>query len=226
MRTRYVTWEESVELFRARGVPQSTFENLYEETYILVSGAAAVTGELPLDDHDRTPWSDGETPDNATGYIIDGDLTVEGNLVSIDDGSAALVVLGNLRAEDVYLEGDAKLIVMGDVTSHAFVGDMTDKLVMIHGDLRARVALFWDEFCPDLVTGTIHGRVLAPEYLDLETDIGGLVDPTPEIPLDALLVPELLITDTPGERDFKEIGVRGATLRERIIDGLPLTKAV
>jgi hypothetical protein len=81
-------------------------------------------------------------------------------------------------------EGDAKLIVLGDVTADAFVGDMTDKLVMIHGDVRTTVSIVWKEFCPDLITGTPHGRTLAPTYLNLSTaPFGGLTDPTPDTPL-------------------------------------------
>ncbi|MFI9596039.1 hypothetical protein [Nonomuraea sp. NPDC052265] len=157
-------------------------------------GPATVTGELPLDEHARTPWREG-TPGATTGYIIDGDLVVDGNVTDVDDGCAALIVLGNLRARNVYLAGDAKLIVHGHVTAETFVGDMTEKLVMIHGDLRTTVSIFWDEFCPDLVAGTLHGRILAPAYLDLsEAPVGALADPSPLAPLGDLLVPELLIT--------------------------------
>ncbi|MDI2126560.1 hypothetical protein [Yinghuangia seranimata] len=225
MPSEYLEWDAAVELFERRGLPRSTYENLYDEEYILVSGPASVAGELPLDEHERTPWLDG-TPEAATGYIVDGDLTVDGGVVSIDDGSGALVVLGNLRAKDVYLEGDAKLIVLGDVAVDAFVGDMTDKLVMLHGDVRATVSIFWNEFCPDLITGTLHGRTLAPAYLELATvdTIGGLADATPEAPLGDLLVPELLVTGTPEDGDFAEIGVRGGVLRDRVIAGLPLTR--
>ncbi|MFI6515680.1 hypothetical protein ACIBF1_08995 [Spirillospora sp. NPDC050679] len=224
MPSSYLTWDDAVALFEERGLPKSTYENLHEEEYILVPGPATVTGELPLDNHDLTPWRH-DTPDQATGYVVDGDLTVDGNLVDIDDGASALIVLGNLRAKDVYLEGDAKLIVLGDVTVDTFVGDMTDKLVMVHGDLRATVTVFWNEFCPDLVTGVLHGRTLAPAYLDLSAaPIGGLHDPAPDAPLDALVVPELLLTGAPGERDFSEAGICGDTLRERVLNGLPLTR--
>jgi hypothetical protein len=224
MRCGYLAWGDAVELFERRGLPKSTYGNLYEEEYILVPGPASVTGELPLDEHERTPWQE-DTPEGATGYVVDGDLTVDGNIVDIDDGAAALIVLGNLRAKDIYLEGDTKLIVLGDVTAEAFVGDMTDKLVMIHGDLRTTAAIFWNEFCPDLVAGTLYGRTLAPAYLDLPTaPIGGLVDPAPDAPLDTLLVPELLITGAPAPGDFPEIGIRGAALRERILGRLPLTR--
>ncbi|MEV8635536.1 hypothetical protein AB0395_28135 [Streptosporangium sp. NPDC051023] len=223
MRSGYLAWGDAVDLFERRGLPKGTYRNLYEEEYILVPGPASLTGELPLDEHERTPWSEG-TPDMATGYVVDGDLTVDGNITDVDDGAAALIVLGNLRAKNIYLAGDAKLVVFGHVTAETFVGDMTEKLVMIHGDLRTTVSIFWNEFCPDLVTGTLYGRTLAPAYLDLPTaDIGGRVDPALDAPLGSLLVPELLITGAPGPDDLPEIGVRGAALREHLLTGLPLT---
>ncbi|MEU9885116.1 hypothetical protein [Sphaerisporangium sp. NPDC051011] len=39
---------------------------------------------------------------------------------------------------------------------------MTDKLVMIHGDLRTTVSIFWREFRPDLVTGTLTAEPSPP----------------------------------------------------------------
>ncbi|MFI7422439.1 hypothetical protein [Nonomuraea sp. NPDC049684] len=226
MRSTYLAWDDAVDLFERRGLPKETYENLYEEEYILVPGPATVTGELPLDEHDRTPWHE-DAPDAATGYIVDGDLTVDGNVTDVDDGCAALIVLGDLRARNVYLAGDAKLVVRGHVTAETFVGDMTDKLVMIHGDLRTTVSIFWREFCPDLVTGTLHGRVLTPAWLDLSDDdaVGALADPSPDVPLSRLLVPELLISGDPGPDDLPEIGVRGDVLRDRLLSGLPLTIA-
>ncbi|MGI5329592.1 hypothetical protein [Actinomadura nitritigenes] len=227
MKTRYLSWDEAVELFERRGLPKSTYENLYEEQYILVEGPVVVDGHLPLDDHDRTPWAEA-TPDAATGYIVDGDLTVEGNLVDFDDGSAALVVLGRLSAHGVYFEGDVKLIALGDVAVRALVGYMTEKLVMIHGDLRTSVAAFLDEFAPDLVTGTLSGRLLAPDYLDLTGDdtVGGLSDPSPGTPLADLLVPEVLAADGSASDDFPgfaAVGLDGQAVRDRMADGLPLS---
>ncbi|MEV6985478.1 hypothetical protein AB0M95_30040 [Sphaerisporangium sp. NPDC051017] len=224
MRSSYLAWGDAVDLFERRGLPKGTYENLYEEEYILVPGPVSVTGELPLDEHERTPWRE-DTPDAATGYVVDGDLTVDGNITDVDDGAAALIVLGNLRAKNIYLAGDTKLIVLGHVTAETFVGDMTEKLVMLHGDLRTTVTIFWNEFCPDLVAGTLHGRTLAPAYLDLPTaPIGGLVDPAPDAPLSSLLVPELLITGAPGPDDLPEIGIRGPALRDHLLTGLPLTR--
>ncbi|MBW8481247.1 hypothetical protein [Actinomadura parmotrematis] len=229
MGTRYLPWDEAVELFERRGLPESAYENLYDEEYILVEGPAVVDGDLPLDEHGRTPWAR-DTPGAATGYIVDGDLTVTGTLADIDDGSAALVVLGSLTAGDVYLEGDAKILTRGDLTARAFVGYMTEKLVMVHGDLRTRVAVLADEFAPDLVTGTLSGRVLAPDYLDLAGDeaIGGLSDPAPDAPLADLLVPEVLGGDGGTDGDFAgfaELGLDGGAVRERVMAGLPLSPA-
>ncbi|MCC5581579.1 hypothetical protein IMZ11_38855 [Microtetraspora sp. AC03309] len=224
MRTSYLAWDDAVDLFQRRGLPEGTYKNLYEEEYILVPGHASVTGELPLDEHERTPWR-GDTPEMATGYVVDGDLTVDGNITDVDDGAAALIVLGDLRAKNIYLAGDTKLIVLGHVTAETFVGDMTEKLVMIHGDLRTTVAIFWNEFCPDLVAGTLYGRTLAPAYLDLPTaPIGDLVDPTPDAPLSSLLVPELLISGALRPDDFPEVGIRGSALRRHLLTGLPLTR--
>ncbi|WP_432979460.1 hypothetical protein [Dactylosporangium sp. CA-233914] len=201
MHSRYVDWDEAVAVFRERGLPESFYENLYNEGYALISGDTTVAGDFRLT---------GEVPHDATGYIIDGDLTVEGNVYDEDDGAAALVVLGNLRARDVFLWCDPKLLVLGDTEVGVFAGEMTDKLVMLGGDLRTRAVLLDAEFEPDLVEGTISGRLVAPSYCELETE-----DPNPSLPLRDLLVNEVLKGD---EVDFE-------ALRERVRDGLPVTRA-
>ncbi len=217
MQTTYVSWAEAVDLFERRGLPRSTYENLYEEEYILFRGGASVAGSFPLNDHDdRHPWRDG-TPEGATGYIVDGDLTVDGNILDWDDGAGALIVLGNLRAANIYLSCDPKLLVQGDVEVETFAGDMTDKLVMIHGDLRATVTMMWNEFCPDLVGGCLYGRTLAPAYMDLPNDGIPLVeDPAPDLPLTDLLVAEVL-----GDA---ELGVHKQRLYDRLAEGLPVIR--
>ncbi|ROO85511.1 hypothetical protein EDD29_3056 [Actinocorallia herbida] len=225
MSTRYVSWDEAVALFERRGLPESSYENLYDEEYILVEGPVVVRGDLPLDDHEATPWAE-DTPDAATGYIVDGDLTVEGSLVDIDDGSAALVVLGGLTARDAYFEGDAKLITLGDAVFRAFVGHMTDKLVMVHGDLRTSVAVFLAEFFPDLVAGTLSGRLLTDGSED--DAVGGYADPSPDAPLTDLLVPEVLAAPDAAPGDFAffaKVGLDGGAVRDRVMKGLPLTPA-
>ncbi|WP_433051656.1 hypothetical protein [Dactylosporangium sp. CS-033363] len=153
MQTRELTWDEAVQLFERRGLPESSYENLYDEEYLLVSGDTHLAGDLRLN---GDPFGAGAGA--VTGYIVDGSLTVDGNLYDEDDGAAALVVLGTLRARDVFLWCDPKLIVQGNVEVGLFAGEMTDKLVMIHGDLRAGAIAYDAEFEPDLVEGeTISG---------------------------------------------------------------------
>ncbi|MFE2067523.1 hypothetical protein ACFXDH_34975 [Streptomyces sp. NPDC059467] len=199
------SWDETVALFERRGLPESSYENLYEESYDVHPGPVAIAGDLDLD-------LDATAPSGA-GIVVDGDLTVEGSIVNVDDGCPAVVVLGDLRAANVYLEGDAKLLVLGSVTVDAFIGNMTDKLVMIHGDLRARATVLSGEFSPDLVGGTLHGAVVAPACLDLAQD----VDPA------SVLVPEVLRAD--GEDDWRSFDaprVHGGRLLNRIDEGLPV----
>ncbi|MFB9185922.1 hypothetical protein ACFFX1_48050 [Dactylosporangium sucinum] len=191
MPTSYLSWGEAVALFERRGLPESTYRNLYDEEYILVPGPATVGGTLSLSDHEHTPWGTGETAERATGYVVDGDLTIDGNLIDEDDGAQALIVLGRLRVGDVFFGCDPKLLVLGDLDARTFGGTMTDKLVMVHGDLRATVTVLDDEFVPDLVTGTVRTRLVAPSYIELER----VEDPTPGRPLADLVVAEVLRED-------------------------------
>ncbi|MFG2041399.1 hypothetical protein [Dactylosporangium sp. NPDC048998] len=224
MQTNYLSWGEAKALFDSRGFAESSYQNLYEEEYILHPGSALVTGAFPLNGHDRHPWRD-TTPDAATGYIVDGDLTVDGNILDWDDGASALIVLGNLRAANIYLSCDAKLLVQGNVEVDTFVGDMTDKLVMIHGDLRTGVTIMWDGFCPDLVGGCLYGRTLAPGYIDLPGEaIGRVEDPTLDVPVADLLVPEVLVDADPDDPYAVELGVHKRRLYDRIAQGLPVVQ--
>ncbi|MFG2909729.1 hypothetical protein ACGF13_32305 [Kitasatospora sp. NPDC048286] len=205
------SWDESVALFERRGLPVSSYENLYEESYDVHSGALSIDGHLDLD----------ATEPYGTGYVVDGDLDVSGAVLNLDDGCPALIVLGDLRAAAVYLEGDAKLLVRGSVHVEAFVGNMTDKLVMLHGDLHARVTVLSAGFEPDLVEGTLHGPVLAPAYL--AADYPALAG------AEAVLVPEVLCAgaddDPDGQGVFDTPGVHGGRLQSRIEAGLPVTLA-
>ncbi|MFE7486610.1 hypothetical protein [Kitasatospora sp. NPDC057541] len=202
------SWDESVALFEQRGLPEDSYENLYEEEYDVHAGDLAVEGNFDLD---------AAEPD-GTGYIVDGGLTVGGAIINTDDGCPALIVLGDLTAAAVYLEGDAKLLVRGDVRVGAFVGHMTDKLVMINGDLHAQVTVLSSEFSPDLIGGTLRGPVLAPPYL--------APDPQAPVAPESVLVPEVLRTedeDDPDElRNFDAPGVHGGRLLQRIEAGLPV----
>ncbi|MFJ9444648.1 hypothetical protein ACIRRH_22625 [Kitasatospora sp. NPDC101235] len=57
------SWDESVALFERRGLPVSSYENLYEEEYDVHSGALSVEGHLDLD----------AAQPEGTGYIVDDD---------------------------------------------------------------------------------------------------------------------------------------------------------
>ncbi|MFB6890659.1 hypothetical protein ACFCX4_15230 [Kitasatospora sp. NPDC056327] len=210
IKTALHSWDEAVALFERRGLPVGSYENLYEEEYDVHAGDLAVGGHLDLD----------ATEPEGTGYVVDGDLVVDGAVLNIDDGCPALIVLGDLRAAAVYLEGDAKLLVRGNVHVGAFVGNMTDKLVMISGDLNAGVTVLSSEFFPDLVGGTLHGPVLAPPYL-----AGELAEPPAAA--EAVLVPEVLLTGAGDAseplRHFDTPGVHGGRLLARIEAGLPVT---
>ncbi|MFJ1751732.1 hypothetical protein [Kitasatospora sp. NPDC088134] len=204
------SWDESVALFERRGLPESSYENLYDETYDVHPGSLAVDGELDLDALDLY----------GTGLVVDGDLTVSGPVLNLDDGCPALVVLGDLTAGSVHLGGDAKLLVRGSVRTGAFVGHMTDKLVMIGGDLAAGVTVLSNGFFPDLVGGALTGPVLAPAYAlaELENEVT-------EGTAAEVLVPELLRAD--GEQDerfFDAPGVHGDRLFAHLEAGRPVLR--
>ncbi|MFJ5229461.1 hypothetical protein ACIQBJ_06115 [Kitasatospora sp. NPDC088391] len=204
------SWDESVALFERRGLPESSYENLYDETYDVHPGSLAVDGELDLDALDL----------HGTGLVVDGDLTVTGPVLNLDDGCPALVVLGDLTAGAVYLGGDAKLLVRGSVKAGAFVGHMTDKLVMIGGDLAAGVTVLSNGFFPDLVGGALTGPVLAPAYAlaELENEV------TEGVAAEVLL-PELLRADgEEDERFFDAPGVHGDRLFARLEAGRPVLR--
>lgn len=202
------SWEESVALFERRGLPESSYENLYDESYDVHPGALAVPGPLDLDALDL----------DGTGLVVDGDLAVAGPVLNLDDGCPALVVLGDLTADAVYLGGDAKLLVRGSVRVGAFVGHLTDKLVMIEGDLAAGVTVLSNGLFPDLVGGALTGPVLAPAYALAE--LGHEVSAPPAADV---LHPELLRGEgEPDERFFDAPGVHGDRLFARLEAGLPL----
>ncbi|MFB7944374.1 hypothetical protein ACFC6L_05590 [Kitasatospora phosalacinea] len=203
------SWDACVALFDARALPASSYENLYEETYDVHSGALSVPGPLDLDLY-------------GTGLVVDGDLTVEGAVLNADDGCPALVVLGDLTAGAVHLEGDAKLLVRGHVRVGAFVGHLTDKLVMIGGDLAAGVTVLSAGFFPDLVGGALTGPVLAPPYALAELDRPVTAPPAAEV-----LVPEVLLADGEQEQDscFDAPGVHGDRLYDRLAAGRSVLRA-
>ncbi|MFD7732335.1 hypothetical protein ACFV6F_18340 [Kitasatospora phosalacinea] len=206
------SWDACVALFDSRALPLSSYENLYDESYDVHTGALSVPGPLDLDALDL----------DGTGLVVDGDLTVAGAVLNADDGCPALVVLGDLTAAAVHLEGDAKLLVRGNVRVGAFVGHMTDKLVMIGGDLAAGVTVLSAGFFPDLIGGTLTGPVLAPPYALAELDRPVTTPPAAEV-----LAPEVLLADGEQEQDscFDAPGVHGDRLYEHLAAGRSVLRA-
>ncbi|MFJ5921439.1 hypothetical protein ACIQF6_02405 [Kitasatospora sp. NPDC092948] len=204
------SWNDCVALFESRGLPLSSYQNLYNEGYDVHAGSLSVTGPLDLDATD--PY--------GTGFVVDGDLEVTGTILNVDDGCPALVVLGDLTAGAIHLEGDAKLLVRGTVRVGAFVGHMTDKLVMIGGDLHAGVTVLSDGFFPDLVAGAMTGPVIAEPYAVAELGHDVATPAAAEV-----LVPEVLRgTDEDDEDGFDAPGVHGGRLFARLEAGLPVLR--
>ncbi|GAA3033040.1 HtaA domain-containing protein [Actinokineospora globicatena] len=183
MSTRYITWDEATDLFERRGLPKSVWENLYEGGYALHTGDAVVDGNFPLNSGEPAPWD--EVEDWDIGYIVDGDLTITGGLYDVDDGAAALVVLGDLRMAGLHTTCDPKIVVTGDTTAEVVYGEYSDKYLVFQGDLRAAVQVWLSESEPDHIAGTASGS-LTPATLN-----AAHVDNT-ATPLSELLTPELL----------------------------------
>ncbi|MFI6284470.1 hypothetical protein ACIBCM_06885 [Streptomyces sp. NPDC051018] len=236
METIYRTWAETAALFERRGFPQETYGNLEEEEYILHPGPAALPGSLWLDDHQyrhQNPWikaggrPEYEGIDGAvTGYVIDGDLHVDGNVLNLEYGSPALIVLGDLTVANLVLSGSSHLLVQGDIEVETFLGNSTDQHVEVLGDVRATLAIMWDEFLPG-IAGRLRGRALVPGYLDLEDSGLAAEDPAPLARLADLLVPEVLLCegDSPGDDlCLADAGLRYETLIDRMVSGLPVIR--
>ncbi|WP_425246346.1 hypothetical protein [Streptomyces sp. NEAU-NA10] len=236
MQTIYQTWAETVTLFERRGFPQASYGSLDEDEYILHPGAAALPGSLWLDDHQyrhRNPWikaggrPEYEGIDGAvSGYVIDGDLHVDGNILNLDYGSPSLIVLGDLKAANLVLTGTSYLLVQGDIEVETFIGNSTDQHVDVLGDLRATLAIMWDEFLPE-VGGRIRGRALVPDYVDLDGCGLDVEDPEPHAGLSDLVVPDVLIAggDASGEDlHLADAGLRYGHMIDRMLRGLPVVR--
>lgn len=208
MSIRTITWAEAVELFRQRGLPETTWENLDEGEYVLHPGNAAVTGNFPLNAGEPHPWATAWD----IGFIVDGDLTVSGGVYDVDDGAAALVVLGDLRTAGIHTTCDPKIVVAGDTTAAIVFGGYTDKYLEFRGDLRATVQVWQDECAPDHVGGTLSGSLVQPSYAD-HADLNAAEVEDTAVPAADLLVPEVITADG---------GVDGDAGRERLVAGLPV----
>ena len=234
MSSIYQTWAETQALLEKHQVLPIAVESIHPEEYILHPGSASISS-LRLDDHEHrnaNPWiKAGGRPqyeglDGAvTGYVIDGDLTIDGTLINGDIGAPALIVLGNLRAKAIMITGDAKLVVKGNIETDFFMGGFTDSYFVVEGELHARAIIFWDEFAPSHL-GTLRGHALVPHYYDAASDenIAQVVPTTPAPDLATLFVPEVQVPIESEKRTFASFGVDGAKLYERIVAGHPVLR--
>ncbi|WP_051386205.1 hypothetical protein [Actinokineospora inagensis] len=204
-----ISWDEAVALFKERGVPESTWENLYEGEYVLCAGDAVVEGNFPLNGGDEHPWGDYDI-----GYIVDGDLTVAGCVYDEDDGAAALVVLGDLRAKGISIASDPKIVVKGNTEVDVLFAQYTDKYLDFGGDLRGAVQVWLDECAPDRVGGTLAGALELPSYLGVG-DLGATSVARADVPVGELVVADAL--DDEGKVD-------GEALHNLLIGGEPVLR--
>lgn len=234
MASLYQTWAETQALLEQHRVLPIAIASLHQEEYILHPGGASISS-LRLDDHEHrhaNPWiKAGGRPqyqglDGAvTGYVIDGDLTIDGSLINGDVGAPALIVLGNLRARSIMITGDAKLVVKGDVEVDFLMGGFSDSTLVVEGELTARVVIFWDEFMPAHL-GALRGHALVPHYYDPASDenIKRFSPTTPAPDLATLFVPEVQVPIDPEQRTFASFGADGVKLYERIVAGEPVLR--
>lgn len=231
MSTIYQTWDEVRALLEKHDLPAEVIESLHEEEYILHPGSAQLASSLRVDDHDyrhQNPWiKAGGRPqyegiDGAvTGYVIDGDLTIDGTFLNGEDGAPAIIVLGDLRARAILITGDTKLVVKGKIVTEFFLGGFTDSFVAVQGDLDARVTIFWDEFSPAIIGGTLRTHLIAPPYYDVAADenIKQYLPTTPAAEPASLFAPEVSAPLKLGAKTFASFGVDGRKLFFHVADG-------
>lgn len=229
--TIYQTWAEIEALLEKHDLPPIAIESLHHEEYILHLGSASLSSSLRVDDHDyrrQNPWiKAGGRPqyegiDGAiTGYVIDGDLTIDGNFVNGEDGAPAIIVLGDLRAKAILITGDTKLVVKGKIVTDFFLGGFTDSYVVVQGDFDARASIFWDEFSPAIVGGTLRTHLISPSYYDAAQDenIKQYLPTTPTAEPASLFIPEVSAPLSPSAKGFASFGVDGRKLFFHVASG-------
>ncbi len=228
--TIFQTWGEIQALLEKHELPAIAIESLHPEEYILHPGSATVPS-LRVDDHEHrhgNPWiKAGGRPqyegiDGAvTGYVIDGDLTIDGNFVNGEDGAPAIIVLGDLRARAILISGDTKLVVKGKVVTDFFLGGFTDSYVVVQGDLDARVSIFWDEFSPAIVGGTLRTHLFSPAYYNAATDdnIKQYLLTNPAAEPSSLFIPDVQVPRDPLADGFASFGVDAKKLFHHVMAG-------
>ena len=119
-------------------------------------GAAGFTHMLLVEGDTHSDALDlHEFPDDqAYGYIVDGNLTVDGSINSQDEEAMSLLVTGNLSVGDIFA-GGADTAVLGNLHATRFViGRYNHGYLHVSGDLHAALLLYSDH---DITWATFHG---------------------------------------------------------------------
>ncbi|MEV5676472.1 hypothetical protein [Streptomyces sp. NPDC052179] len=179
---RLISAQEAEERFRVSadvGYPYAEFAD--EQEIRLYEGGLHVAGHLePEGDNDWVPYN----------TVVDGDLTVDGDLAWWDDsGGNFLMVTGSLRARNVFLSGCPNVVVRGDLEVAGGIcgsGGEDGGVLVVCGRTRARTIISMSYFgmtfaeqpqalfvadpyrtnCPVDFTDEELDTVLLPELLD------------------------------------------------------------
>ncbi|PSL32268.1 hypothetical protein [Chitinophaga ginsengisoli] len=144
--------------------------NWFEETVSLndepvsirhITGPLQVEGDFILDED---PWA----------IIIDGDVTIKGTFIckTPEERLSTLVVLGKLKADNLFFSGSARLAIEDDVTLDGFVvGTWGDggAILDVTGTLTARGVLL-DPHTPAKASKEINALIMCGEGWPIKPD--------------------------------------------------------
>ncbi|WP_326764266.1 hypothetical protein OG978_06485 [Streptomyces sp. NBC_01591] len=189
---RLISAQEAEERFRVSadvGYPYVDFAD--EQEIRLYEGGLHVAGHLePEGDSDWVPYN----------TVVDGDLTVDGDLAWWDDlGSNFFLVTGALRARNVLLSGCPNVVVRGDLeVAGGICGSYGDDggWLVVCGRTRARIIISMSYFGMTFAEQPQALLVADPHYTNCPVDFT-------KVELGTVLLPELL--DDHGTADARKI---------------------
>ncbi|MFD4863433.1 leucine-rich repeat domain-containing protein [Streptomyces atratus] len=178
---RLISAQEAEERFRVSadvGYPYVDFAD--EQEIRLYEGGLHVAGHLePEGDSDWVPYN----------TVVDGDLTVDGDLAWWDDsGGNFFLVTGALRARNVLLSGCPNVVVRGDLeVAGGICGSYGEDggVLVVCGRTRARIIISRSYFGMTFAEQPQALLVADPHYTNCPVDFT-------EEELDTVLLPELL----------------------------------
>lgn len=116
------------------GYPYRDFAR--EQEIRLYATGLTVDGDLALEPPPGIDW-------NPCNMIVAGDLTVDGDLsMSSYGGGCFLLVTGDLRARNVFVDGEPNVVVRGDLTaSNGVFGHGNYGILVVCGRTTARIVI-------------------------------------------------------------------------------------